>query len=280
MYLHGVLTRIVSYAPKEQKTIAYLHANMEKSPFMKRLRKREKIQDCFKNYNRIVAVSEEVKDSFVRVSGIEENVCVKYNTFSVEEIRKKSEDVVDDKKFLQGDITFCSVGKLEQVKGYMRLIKIIKRLVDDKINVCLNLVGGGSERKELEKYIYDNNLQNNISLVGFDVNPYKYVKRSDLFICSSYSEGFSSVVAESLILGVPVLTTNCAGMKELLGANGEYGIIVDNDEESLYKGVKKLVIDRQLLEFYRRKACERGKYFEPENSVGEVEKMIKEVFEC
>jgi len=280
VYLHGVLTRIVSYAPNKQRTIAYLHANMEKSPFMKQLGDRERIKECFKNYNRIVAVSEEVKDSFVRVSGIQENVCVKYNTFSTENIRKKSEDVVDDKKIIKGDINLCSVGKLESVKGYMRLLKVIKRLIDEKMDVCLNLIGEGNERKELEKYIYDNNLHNNVLLVGFDINPYKYIKRSNLFVCSSYSEGFSSVVAESLILGVPVLTTDCAGMKELLGANDEYGIIVNNDEEGLYEGVKKLVKDRQLLEYYRRMACERAKYFEPAKSVGEVEKMIKEVIEC
>lgn len=280
VYLHGVLTRIVSYAPSEQKTIAYLHANMEKSPFMKRLGSKEKIRDCFKNYNRIVAVSEEVKDSFIRASGIHENVCVKYNTFSVQEIQNKSKEDVDNQKFVQGDITLCSVGKLERVKGYLRLLKVIKRITDEGIKVCFNLIGEGSERKELEKYISDNNLQNNVSLVGFDINPYKYIKASDLFVCSSYSEGFSSVVAESLILRVPVLTTDCAGMKELLGSSGEYGLIVDNDEEGLYEGLIQLVRDQQLLEYYRRKAYERARFFEPEKSVGEVEKMIKEVVEC
>ena len=141
----------------------------------------------------------------------------------------------------------------------------------------LTIVGGGSLKEELQAYINDNELREYATLIGFDVNPYKYVAKSDLFVCSSYSEGFSSVVAESLFLGVPVVTTDCAGMRELLGSNNEFGVIVSNDEEGLYKGISNMVKNPECLEKYRLAALERGKLFDTENTVSAVEEMFKEI---
>src|SRR5690606_34829392 len=88
VYLHGVLTKIVSHAPKGQKTIAYLHANMENSPFIKSFKSKEKLQECLKTYDAIVSVSQSVEDSFKKVSGITEKLHVIYNTFDVDGIRE------------------------------------------------------------------------------------------------------------------------------------------------------------------------------------------------
>ena len=276
-YLHGVLTRIVSYGPKEQKKIAWLHANMEKSPFIKGFRSKEEIQKCFSNYNKIVAVSEDVKNSFIKVSGIDENkVVVKYNTFDVDTIIEKSKEKVE-KGIKNNCINICSVGKLEEVKGYKRLLKIYKRLSDKLPNTHLVLIGEGSQRKELEDYITNNNLNEQVDLIGFDSNPYKYVAKSDLFVCSSYSEGFSSVLAESTILQIPAITTDCAGMKEILGENNDYGIIVNNDEESLYRGLEYLLTNKNELYYYENKVKERGTFFSTSNSVNGIEKMMCDI---
>ena len=76
---------------------------------------------------------------------------------------------------------------------------------------------------------------------GFQSNPYSYMKRSDLYVCSSYVEGFSTVVSEAVILGIPVVTTESSGMREILG-DSEYGLITENSDESLYQGMKKMNI--------------------------------------
>ena len=278
VYLHGVLTKIVSYAPKTQKTVAYLHANMETSPFIKGMRNKQTIQRYFENYERIASVSEDVQNSFIKVSDInDDRLTVKYNTFDIESILSLSKEPLEKKHKVNNEFSICSVGKLEAVKGYERLLSIINRLKNDEIPVKLTIVGEGAERPKLEKYISDNNLFDIVKLQGFDTNPYKYIANSDLFVCSSFSEGFSSVVAESLILGVPVVTTECVGMKELLGKNNEYGIVVNNDEDSLYKAVKDVISNSETLEKYRESAIERGKFFKPEQTVDAVEKMLEEI---
>lgn len=278
VYLHGVLTKIVSYAPKCQKTVAYLHANMEKSPFIKSLGSKENIQKCFKNYDRIVSVSHDVQDSFIRVSGIDDNrLVVKYNTFDVDKIKALATEPINSKFEKKQGISICTVGKLEAVKGHKRLLSVMKRLIDNGLFAQLTIIGEGPLRAELEEYISNNGLNDFVSMPGFDTNPYKYVAKSDLFVCSSFSEGFSSVVAESLILGVPVVTTDCAGMREMLGSNNEYGVITDNDEDSLYCGIADMIENCEKLEDYRQAAIKRGKFFEPKETVGAVEKMLEEI---
>lgn len=103
-------------------------------------------------------------------------------------------------------------------------------------------------------------------MVGYRTNPYKYVKNCDLYVCSSHSEGFSTSVTESLVVGTPVVTTLCSGMTELLGENNEYGIVTENNEDALYEGIKKMLTTPDLLDAYAAKAKERGKAFSTENS--------------
>ena len=274
VYLHGVLTKIVANAPASQKTIAYLHANMENSPFIKSFKSKEKLQKCFKSYDAIVSVSKDVEDSFKSVSGLTENLCVIYNTFDVKGIQQKAEERIDG-RFLQTDSTkLCTVGTLSKVKGFDRLINICQRLKEDGHDFVLNIIGEGTERKYLEQLIVDNQLHEVVNLLGFQSNPYPYIANSDLFVSSSHSEGFSSVVVESVILQKPVITTNTSGMKEILGGKNEYGMVVENDEESLYKGLKELLQNKALLKHYSESVKIRSSYFSTERTVKEVEELL------
>lgn len=276
-YLHGVCTRIIAKAPENQHTIAFLHANMKNSEFMKDLVRRNRVDMCFRNYDRIVAVSESVRQSFIETTGILKNTCVKYNTFNIPLIMESAK--AKDYRLLKNEngITLCSVGKLEPVKGFDRMIRVLARLKEDGIYFTWNVVGEGIDRDKLEGMVNEYEICTQVRFCGFDQNPYKYIVNSDLLVCSSYSEGFSSVVAESIILGTPVLTTDCSGMKEMLGDNNEYGLVVDNDEDSLFYMLKAIAQDEKILAAYREKVKNRASFFSIEYTVSEVEKMINEV---
>ena len=69
----------------------------------------------------------------------------------------------------------------------------------------------------------------------------------------------------------------CSGMEELLGKNYEYGIIVDNDEDALYEGVRELLQDDEKLFSYTVKAAERGKQFITEQTIAEIEGFFDEL---
>ena len=101
------------------------------------------------------------------------------------------------------------------------------------------------------------------------------MKKCDIFVCSSFSEGFSTAATEALILGKPVVTTLVSGMKEMLGENNEWGIVTKNDEDGLYEGIRRLLDDPALLARYREKAALRGKTFSTENTVKAAETYIR-----
>lgn len=110
----------------------------------------------------------------------------------------------------------------------------------------------------------------------FKTNPYKYVSKCDLFICASHAEGFSTAVTEALILEVPVCTVEVSGMKEILGEHNEYGIVTENNEESLFQAIKLLISDSELLSYYKKMANERGKMFNIDSTVKAVEEMLEQ----
>ena len=171
-------------------------------------------------------------------------------------------------------IKIVTVGRLEYEKGYDRLIKIAKQLRDDNFNFEIYIIGTGSLEPELKKQIDLYGLSKNVFLLGYLDNPYCIVNKCDLFVCSSRTEGFSTVVTEALVLGIPIVTTSCSGMKELLEDN-KYGIITENNEESLYNAIKYLLEDTELLQRYKDKASIRGRKFTLEKSIIEIESILK-----
>ena len=126
-------------------------------------------------------------------------------------------------------------------------------------------MGEGTDSEKLVLYINLHHLETCVRLSGFHTNPYPYLANADLFVCSSRAEGYSTVITEALILGLPIITTRCAGMQELLGENGEFGLSVDNNGTSLYEGLKTLLSSNTCLMHYKQKSQEKGRQFALKN---------------
>lgn len=92
----------------------------------------------------------------------------------------------------------------------------------------------------------------------------------DAFICSSYAEGYSTAAVESIILGKPVITTECSGMREIFG-DSECGIICENSENGLYNSIKYILDNPEKLEYFSENAEKRASDFSTEKRVAELE---------
>ena len=88
-------------------------------------------------------------------------------------------------------------------------------------------------------------------------------------LCASYYEGFALNVCEAVIIGTPVLSTQCTGPCEILD-NGKYGMITENSEQGLYEGLKKLYYTPDLLEEYRQKTAKRIDFFNDEAIIKQI----------
>lgn len=171
----------------------------------------------------------------------------------------------------------CSVGRLVYEKGVDILLKIHKKLIDNGVPNILWIIGEGIERASLEKYISDNNLQNTVKLRGYQSNPYKYVAKSDLFVCSSRTEGLSGARIEAALLCKPVVTTDTAGIVEIFGNSTENALITKNDLDSLYEGLYKILTNKDLYQKYSDNIANMENKFSIEKTISAIEDSIDDL---
>lgn len=274
-YLEGPTARIVAGCPFEAtKLVSWIHVEQHSlRAAAYSFRSSKEAQKCYETYNQIICVAETVKEDFCSIFPTLENCNVFYNTNEDEKIVERSTETVDDVQF-SDEINIVSVGRLKPEKGYDRLVLAHKKLLEQDIKNQVYILGTGPEEDLLRQLIQEQDVEDTFHLLGFRDNPYKYVAKGDLFICSSRREGFSTAVTEALILGIPVVSTLCSGAKELLGTNDEWGIITENSKEGVLNGLYQILTIPGLLEHYKEKAEERGKFFSKENTIKAVEQMF------
>lgn len=275
-YLEGPCARIISGChDMDTKLVSWVHIEQSTSErAAASFRNIEEAQKCYNRFHQIVCVSAAVKNDFTSVLSISAPVCVLYNTNETQKIVCTSKEAVDDVLFLENEIKLVGVGKLLSSKGFDRVLRITKRLREEGFPVHTYILGIGPEEQNLKKYVTLNGLDKYVDLLGYRTNPYKYVAKCDLFVCASFAEGFSTATTEALIVGVPVCTVNVSGMNEMLGCRNEYGIVTDNDEGALYQGILHMIGDSEVLAYYKKKAIERGKFFNMKTTVNAVEEML------
>ena len=273
-YLEGPSARIISGCTNDNtKLVSWIHCTMHsKQEISKSFRNYREAKKCYQRFDISAFVSEEIKKHFMDFIGLNQS-CVLYNTNESKKIQKMSTENLDDNRLCGSEIKLVGIGKLEELKGFDRLIRIHKRLLDDGYRIKSFILGIGSEENSLRKMITDYEIDDSLFLLGYQTNPYKYLSKCDLFVCCSKSEGFSTATTEALIVGLPVCTVEVSGMREMLGEN-EYGMIVDNNEEALYEGIKVLLKHPEKLAYYKEMARTRGKRFSTEKTVQAVENML------
>lgn len=277
-YLEGPSSRVIAGKPSNQKSICWIHIQLDTEEYATLgFRNFEEAVATYQSFDQVICVSDTVLQSFNTMFSVSAPVDVLYNTVETDLIREKSEERVEDISFCEDEINIISVAKLMKTKGYDRLVRIAKRLRDEDLPVHVYIVGKGEEHDNLLKMISENHIEDCWTFIGFKENPYKYVKNADLYVCSSRKEGFSTAVTEALIVGTPVVSTRCSGAEELLGYNNKYGIVTENDENSLYEGIKRMISEKGLLQYYRNQAKIRGEKFSTNDTVKAVEEMLKEV---
>ncbi|MBO5957363.1 MAG: glycosyltransferase [Bacteroidales bacterium] len=275
-YLEGAPTRIISGCPdRDTKLFPWIHTQAGKS-FFKSYRSLREAEKTYYRFNKVIFVSEFAKQTFLDTTGwsnLSLGVC--HNVINTDEIKELSKESID-LQLSPSKINMCSVGRLNKIKGYSRLVYILGEL---KNNITqdwqLYLLGQGEEKQLIENIILENKLQEHIHLLGYDMNPYKYVSKMDLFICSSYAEGYSTAVTESIVVGTPVITTECSGMSEILG-DSQAGIIVENSDDGLRYILKDLLTGKIDLDTLKVNAIKRSNYFNQSN-IKEFEDVINEL---
>nr|WP_244969092.1 glycosyltransferase [Turicibacter bilis] len=279
-FLEGRATKIIgSSANKDSRKLAWVHIDLSNGHWTAKTFKNnlQLEKECYQKFDDLVFVSNSAKEGFLQLFGDDfkdQQFHVKYNPIISEEIIIKGNESLNDITKPTDKLLLVTSGRLVGQKGYERLLKVCYQLNQENFNYELWILGEGWGRPQLEELIQKHQLTN-VKLLGFKENPYQYIKQGDLFVCSSVNEGFSLVIAEAMILGLPIIGTNCAGPNELLDF-GKYGLLVDNSEEGLYKGLKQLLSNEDLVSYYREKSKKRIPFFDADYCINQIENLLGE----
>lgn len=175
----------------------------------------------------VIAISKGVSEDLIKTIGVpEEKIKVIYNPAVTPEIFIKAEESLEHPWFAPGEPpVILGVGRLTEAKDFSTLIRSFA-LVRRERPARLMILGEGEKRGELEGLVQEMGLGSDVELPGFVDNPYKYMKRSKVFVISSQWEGLPNVLIQALAIGTSVVSTDCpSGPAEIL-EGGKWGHLV------------------------------------------------------
>ena len=228
------------------------------------------VKKSLEKMNMSVCVSDRVREVYKEYYSIPDaKIETIHNIINVDEIRNKGSKKLDI-EYSKDVINLISVGRLETQKNYISFIKVHKKLIDDGYKINSYLIGDGLEYEKLSNLVKEEKIENTFKMLGRKDNPFPYVKNADLFVLSSILEGLPTVLYESVILGTPCVSTLVAGAREVL--KDEYGLVVENSDEGLYNGLKRILDDEKLLKKYKSNAL----MYKSENDdiINKIEKIL------
>lgn len=263
-YLEGECTRIISGANNNIKKITWVHTEREHD-YVCAFRSYKEMISAYLTFDKIILVSNDTKLAFDKYtkSILRDREVVIKNIVDYESMFKMAEEKIADRdksKTLQ----IISVGRLTKVKDMDRLVNLFTFLKTKHIKVNVSILGIGDEYENIKNHIKKINAEESIMLYGYQTNPYKYIKSADLYVCPSHKEGYSTTVLEAVVLGVPIVTTNCSGMSEILQKD-KCGIIVEDNDERLFNAVLDIILDTKQYNIKKKQCLIRSKQLVSEN---------------
>ena len=184
--------------------------------------------DCF------VLVSKELQEFY---SKIVKPKCI-YIPNSLDEYPKEKSSLEDN--------NIISVGRLSKEKGFIDLIEVFYLVNKMYPNWKLNIVGDGPERIEIENKINNLNLKDKVILHGFQDKKYinKLLKKSSIYVMPSYTESFGIVLLEAFSYGIPCISFENSGAKEIISNNWDGYLIKERNKEQMAKKICELIKDK------------------------------------
>ena len=269
-FLEGNAVKIMSQSSNSEAfKIAWVHLDLFYEHYTASIYDNiEQEYQAFSAFDRIFCVSSAVQTGLKKLFGprILPKTFVVFDPID----QKRIQHLATEREIMTHEITFCAAGRLEHQKGFDRLLRAAWSLQVEGFQFQVWLLGEGRLRDSLQRDCAALDLIERVSFLGFQKNPYPYIKQADAFVSSSYVEGLSMVIGEALILRTPVIATRCSGQVEAL-QRGKYGLLVENSERGIYEGMKSFLTgtytgqelmhsgpERYLpfqLEQYMRKIC-------------------------
>ena len=284
--IHGFRDEILNSPIKSSKKIVWIHNDLRKTQFHNYTD--EEIRKFF-GFDKIMVISEHIQKDFENLVQNEDEksrIVRIYNPLDTEEILKKSEVGSQKSEEKNTDCfvprnhksepVFVSVGTVFPQKGFDRLLKVHKKLLEEGYKHRIQIIGDGYDFENIKNLKKDLGVDETAEMLGFTENPYPYFKAADFYILSSRYEGFPTVLFEAITLKKNIIATDVSGVQEML-ENGKLGLIVENSEQGIYEGMKKALTNPEIFEQYQAHLKDYKMPFNLENSVKKICEIIDEL---
>lgn len=246
-------------------------------------------------YNRaqkIVPVSLASAEDLVQSYGIQrKKIQVIYNPLNIEKLQKLSLEPLNPAfQEIFSHPVVITVGRLMRQKGQWHLIKAFKTFKETVPNAKLVILGEGELKDPLAQLARDISIAKDVHFLGWQDNPFPFLRASQFFVLSSLFEGLPTVLLEAMACGIPVISTDCkSGPREILAPAtdihkdaqdieiADCGILVPpENEKMLAQAMILLHQDSELRKRLSQKAKQRAEEFGMER----ILKDWKSLFEC
>ncbi len=229
----------------------------------------------------IICVSKGVADDILRIinnPAVESKIRVIYNPITNQRIGELAKEPVDHLWFSNSKVpVILSVGRLIKAKDFPNLLKATALMLK-KQELHLVIIGEGPEKENLKKLARQLDITKNVEFLGFQKNPYKYMKRASVFVLSSFHEGFGNVIVEAMASGVPIVSTDCVSGPNEIIEPGKNGILVPiKDEKALAQAIMQVLNNPSLNQRLIQEGRKRSEFFSITKSVEEYEKLFQEL---
>ena len=204
-----------------------------------------------------------------------------YNGLKIENIIERSNEKMADSKLLEvfqkNEPALIMIGRLDKNKNFSLALEAIKILSERNIFCNLVLLGFETPEVDLHKLTNSLGIEKQVYFLGYQQNPFPFLRRSKLLLITSFAEGFPIVAIEAMALGIPFVTTPVSGASEELANNGSCGLVSNWNAQEYADKIEKLITDEALYQTMSKACKEHTKNYSVENFTNSFKKLLDEI---
>lgn len=254
-----------AWAAGKTPVIAHLHNN---PPWLGKIHpKSVMFALALPRIQQVISVSESVQKEYLFGRLMNGKNTVLGNFVDVERVRRMAQEPCPC-----GDVDLVFLGRLSAPKQPLLFCEIVKQVKEKIPGVTARMIGDGELAGEVRNYLNENGLQNTIELVGFQSNPYTYLKGGKIMVMPSAWEGFGLAAVEALSLGLPVLCSGAGGLANII--TDECGKICDSINDYVAE-IQKIV---SITKIYDEKSEKAKKRAEDYNDMQEYRRKLNDIY--
>ncbi|SEW40999.1 Glycosyltransferase involved in cell wall bisynthesis [Chryseobacterium wanjuense] len=266
---YAAFSAVLNSLNKNSKKIGWFHSDItlpKLQPLVPEILKQIPQFDYF------IFGSQQTKDILVETYPdlkIPENQVI-LNAIPIDELKQKA---LAFKPELPNKPVFVSVARLHSRKGFHKLMDAHARLLKDGFDHHIIVIGDGEEMENLKKQAENLGVTESFKLLGSSMNPYPHVKNADFFILPSESEGWPLIIADTLILQKPIISTNVGGIPEMI-EHEKTGYLINYETDEMYESMKRFLTEPDLVSQIKENLKNIEKQFDNQKIFDAVEDII------